>query len=139
MANSFQSSETEVDADGEDDQLGKRKRGKQGLGRVARIDKQRQQPTRKPVRDGARISVFWTEEPSAGWFQATVLKSKRRGELMRWETQVRYDDVDDPAAPGGTWEEYEAWHYLDGGEGSVRWRVYGDSSDEELDEVCGRT
>jgi len=82
------------------------------------------------VPGGTRISVYWTEEP-AGWFQATVVRSRKGSETNRWVTQVRYDDVTDPAAPGGKWEAYEAWHYLDGGQESVQWRIYGDSSDEE--------
>jgi hypothetical protein len=60
-----------------------------------------------------------------------VLKSKQRGAMDRWESEVRFDDVKDPSAPGGKWEAYQAWHYLDGGEESVQWRLYGDSSDDE--------
>eukprot|EP00962_Isochrysis_galbana_P054521 scaffold26104_cov122-Isochrysis_galbana.AAC.4 len=97
--------------------------------------RQQEQPQRHRVPSvpgGTRISVYWTEEP-ASWFQATVVRSKKRSETNRWVTQVRYDDDDvtDPAAPGGKWEAYEAWHYLDGGQESVQWRIYGDSSDEK--------
>eukprot|EP00962_Isochrysis_galbana_P001976 scaffold509_cov91-Isochrysis_galbana.AAC.2 len=87
--------------------------------------RQQQQPQRHMVPSvpgGTRISVYWTEEP-AGWFQATVVRSKKWSDTNRWVTQVRYaDDVTDPAAPGGKWkwEAYEAWHYLDGGQESVQ-------------------
>ena len=70
-----------------------------------------------PVAAKSRVSIYWTEQP-VGWYTGAVT-SNRRAEDARWETRVLYDA-----------DKYVAWHFLDGGEDSVRWRLC-DSSDDD--------
>ena len=74
---------------------------------------------RPAVKAKTRIAVYWTESP-VGWYMGMVTSS-RRTSGGRWESRVTYDD------------KHVRWHFLDGEEGSVRWREC-DSSDEEWEE-----
>lgn len=79
-----------------------------------------------PVQAKTRVAVYWEEEP-VGWFKGTATSHRKHdgadGSVPRWQTRVAYDNT-----PG--YRKHSRWHFLDGGEESVKWRTC-DSSDEE--------
>lgn len=68
----------------------------------------------KPVENGRRIEVHWTEDP-VGWFTGTVTSS-RRDHAQQWVSRVLYDRCDE-------WPSHAEWHYLDAThQDAVQWR-----------------
>ena len=89
------------------------------------------QPTpQQPVPARTRIVVYW-EEDGGGWYKGTATSHRRsaveeNSQLWRWQTRVAYDDHDG-------FHNFSAWHFLDGGDESAKWRIC-DSSDEDESE-----
>ena len=62
------------------------------------------------------------DKEQEGWYRGRVT-SNRRDKNGRWQSHVFYDPV-------GVWEHYRAWHYLDGGDDSERWRPSAEGESE---------